>query len=544
MRYRFKEMRKALHLSQKKFADSVGISMSYVNFIEMGYNTPSDKIVDKICCTHGISKRWLTTGYGNMFDKDDEENNSVPKPYEVNDPKRSVVCKNESISNVNIRKRLKILRKKLGLSQAEMASKLGIQIYYVSWIETGKKQLKEGEIANICDIFNVRIDWLIEGTGKMFEGGGPTIPLNDDGAIEAGEKLKELREGVGLTQKEFAKQAGLNRWHIVLAEQGTRLLNDEQIKRICDTFDIKEETLKFSKRNLVKKISRIGKKDEVFNTNYELIPMDLRNKLRGEELANLVDLLYQRYEDGKSFVAQKNQDPAPSAPYVGQKFGKLTITEFCPRKPRELQRVIAKCDCGTVKEYRLDSLISGNTKSCGCSKRLDLTGKRFGKLTVIAYAGLDEEQKCSMWKCRCDCGKITTVRGGSLTYGTTKSCGCEFSKFTPNAITDQVDGTRINSLLYTKHNNNTSGHVGVSFNKRRQKWEAYIQFKGYLYHLGLYEDIQDAIKARERAEKEKHGAFMEWFQKTHPEEWERVLKTKKDNIQSSGIPAKNSEEEL
>ena len=255
------------------------------------------------------------------------------------------------------------------------------------------------------------------------------------------------------------------------------------------------------------------------------------------ELASLVDLLYQRYEDGKSFVAQKN-------PYVGQKFGKLTITEFCPRKPRELQRVIAKCDCGTVKEYRLDSLISGNTKSCGCSKRLDLTGKRFGKLTVIAYAGVDEEQKCSMWKCRCDCGKITTVRGGSLTYGTTKSCGCEFSKFTPNAITDQVDGTRINSLLYTKQSNNTSGHVGVSFNKRRQKWEAYIQFKGYLYHLGLYEDIQDAIKARERAEKEKHGAFMEWFQKTHPEEWERVMKTKKDSIQSSGIPAKNSKEEL
>nr|DAJ90910.1 MAG TPA: hypothetical protein [Caudoviricetes sp.] len=213
--------------------------------------------------------------------------------------------------------------------------------------------------------------------------------------------------------------------------------------------------------------------------------------------------------------------------YIGRKFGKLTVISYCPRKPRELQRVVAKCDCGTVKEYRLSSLTCGNTTSCGCIRRLKLEGKRFGKLTVIAYAGMDKKQKCSMWECRCDCGKVCTVRGSSLTDGNTKSCGCEFSKFTPSAITDQTDGTRINSLLYTKHANNTSGHVGVSFNKRRQKWEAYIQFRGYKYHLGMYEDIQDAIRMRERAEKEKHGAFLEWFKEAYPEEWAQILKTKK-----------------
>lgn len=535
MRYRFKEMRKALHLSQKKFADSVGISLGYVNFIEMGYNNPSDKLIDKICNIHGISKRWLTTGVGNMFDEGNEEKfNALP----------SAVCENDHISNVEVGERLKILRRKLDLTQAEMASKLGISINYISWFETGRKRLKEDKIAAICDIFNVKRDWLIEGEGEMFGCEGPNIPLNNSGAIGAGKEIKKLREELNLTQKEFGERIGLNKCYVVLAEQGIRPLKDIEIKKVCTALKIKEDDLAFSRHNQIKKLSRIGNKNEIFDDNYARIPEELQDKLNPEELASLVDLLYQRYEDGKSFVAQKNQDPAPSAPYVGQKFGKLTITEFCPRKPRKLQRVIAICDCGTVKEYRLDSLTSGNTRSCGCSKRLDLTGKRFGKLTVIAYAGVDEEQKCSMWKCRCDCGKITTVRGGSLTYGTTKSCGCEFSKFTPNAITDQVDGTRINSLLYTKQSNNTSGHVGVSFNKRRQKWEAYIQFKGYLYHLGLYEDIQDAIKARERAEKEKHGAFMEWFQKTHPEEWERVMKTKKDNIRSSGIPAKNSKEEL
>ena len=58
--------------------------------------------------------------------------------------------------------------------------------------------------------------------------------------------------------------------------------------------------------------------------------------------------------------------------YIGRKFGKLTVISYCPRKPRELQRVVAKCDCGTVKEYRLSSLTCGNTTSCGCIRRLKL----------------------------------------------------------------------------------------------------------------------------------------------------------------------------
>lgn len=533
MRSRFKEMRKALHLSQKKFADSVGFSISCINFIEMGYSNPSQRLINKICRVHGISKRWLTTGDGDMFDKDDTLEEFKP----VNGSKK-FLDDNKDIGSAGVIERLIELRKKLGLSQAEMAGKMWIPLGYMSQFETGRKEMNESLINAICDTFNVRSDWLIEGDGDMFGREGPNIPPNDSGAVEAGKKLKELRERLSLSQEELAKRAGLTKWSVVLAEQGTRLLKDTEIKKVCGALGVKEGRLIFNRYNLVKKMSKVGKDEEIFDDNFSKIPYGLRKKLAPGELASLVDLLHQRYEDGKSFAEQKNQTTISSAPYIGQKFGKLTILEFCPRKPRELQRVIAKCDCGTVKEYRLSSLTSGNTTSCGCVRRLDLQGKRFGKVLVIAYAGMDKKQGCSMWKCQCDCGKVFVTRGSSLTDGNTKSCGCEFSKFTPNAITDQVDGTRINALLYTKHNNNTSGHVGVSFNKRRQKWEAYIQFKGYLYHLGLYEDIQDAIKAREQAEEEKHGAFLEWFQKTHPEEWERVQKTKKSKKQSGDTPAK------
>ncbi len=53
----------------------------------------------------------------------------------------------------------------------------------------------------------------------------------------------------------------------------------------------------------------------------------------------------------------------------------------------------------------------------------ELTGLRFGKLRVVARAG-SSDAGSPMWRCRCDCGKITVVTGGGLNGGKTQSCGC------------------------------------------------------------------------------------------------------------------------
>lgn len=53
----------------------------------------------------------------------------------------------------------------------------------------------------------------------------------------------------------------------------------------------------------------------------------------------------------------------------------------------------------------------------------DLTGKRFGKLTVLRMSHRDSRRQYH-WICQCECGNIATVRGNSLTRGNTKSCGC------------------------------------------------------------------------------------------------------------------------
>ena len=56
-------------------------------------------------------------------------------------------------------------------------------------------------------------------------------------------------------------------------------------------------------------------------------------------------------------------------------------------------------------------------------KKLDLTGQRFGMLTVLTEAGRDTGGRV-LWECLCDCGKKNIVRSSNLVKRRVTSCGC------------------------------------------------------------------------------------------------------------------------
>lgn len=62
-------------------------------------------------------------------------------------------------------------------------------------------------------------------------------------------------------------------------------------------------------------------------------------------------------------------------------------------------------------------------KNRGGHNKIELTGKRFGKLIVLSDTGR-RKSKRPIWKCKCDCGKEVEVLGKYLLVGDTKSCGC------------------------------------------------------------------------------------------------------------------------
>lgn len=64
---------------------------------------------------------------------------------------------------------------------------------------------------------------------------------------------------------------------------------------------------------------------------------------------------------------------------------------------------------------------------------IDLTGKVFGRLTVIEQRGNSGGK--ALWACVCSCGRETVVRGVHLRSGRQVSCGCWKSENTARAMT-------------------------------------------------------------------------------------------------------------
>lgn len=60
---------------------------------------------------------------------------------------------------------------------------------------------------------------------------------------------------------------------------------------------------------------------------------------------------------------------------------------------------------------------------------IDLTGKKFGDFTVIAFS--KRIKKNVFWKCLCKCGREREVRAGNLRSGNSTNCGCGRTKRTP-----------------------------------------------------------------------------------------------------------------
>lgn len=75
-------------------------------------------------------------------------------------------------------------------------------------------------------------------------------------------------------------------------------------------------------------------------------------------------------------------------------------------------------------------------------KFIDLTGQRFGRLTVISKKEYRDSRRPRIkWHCVCDCGKEVDILGANLTSGHTQSCGCLNSELT----------TERNSEIFVKH---------------------------------------------------------------------------------------------
>ncbi len=67
MNNRIRELRKTLNLSQKEFAERIGLKQNAISYMEKSGATVTEQNIKTICSQFSVNENWLRTGSGRMF---------------------------------------------------------------------------------------------------------------------------------------------------------------------------------------------------------------------------------------------------------------------------------------------------------------------------------------------------------------------------------------------------------------------------------------------------------------------------------------------
>lgn len=165
---------------------------------------------------------------------------------------------------------------------------------------------------------------------------------------------------------------------------------------------------------------------------------------------------------------------------LNKKFGQLTVVEYLGQddtlksRPHRYDTV---CDCGAHKVCGRQTLMNGDTQSCGCkrsqnaARRLEsMVGQTFNRWTVLRYVGervsKSGKSKSYMYECQCVCGKIKLVHGSHLRRGVNQSCGCLQKEVVSKAATDDLTGRRYEYLTVIERAPNIETSASVRWRCR------------------------------------------------------------------------------
>lgn len=222
---------------------------------------------------------------------------------------------------------------------------------------------------------------------------------------------------------------------------------------------------------------------------------------------------------------------------IGQKFNRLLIVkqieDYVTSSGHRFAQYLCECECGN-KIKAIGSLVKKEKiKSCGClhseksrenglankkHNTYDLSGE-FGIGYTLSgekfYFDLEDYDKIKdyCWHINKNGYVKTNKQGNSFIHNLILpdikrvdhiKTENKFDNRKSNLREVTVSQNGMNSKL---NKNNTSGVTGVSWNKQKNKWNAYIMIDRKKYNLGYFDVFVDAVKVRKEAEEEYFGEF-------------------------------------
>lgn len=165
---------------------------------------------------------------------------------------------------------------------------------------------------------------------------------------------------------------------------------------------------------------------------------------------------------------------------IGDKFDQLTIVKNLGLSHGR-KVWLCSCSCGKTCTRKQGSLLKAAklNRSCGClkgkEKIKDISGKKFGRLTVTKYVGRYGVAG-SLWECQCDCGKIVQRPKANLGNGS-NSCGCikiEMLQSPNRTNTVKRQCKSVINSVYSVYKSGASRR-GIEFNIEKEDFEKLIK---------------------------------------------------------------------
>ena len=140
---------------------------------------------------------------------------------------------------------------------------------------------------------------------------------------------------------------------------------------------------------------------------------------------------------------------------TGQKFGELTVVAPTAKRKEGLIVWACRCSCGSYAEASRRQLIRGYRTKCAHHRYQTMLKKNYHELVVVRIESIQQTMKAY---CLCSCGQSCWVRCENLLNGHTKSCGHRKKKDYRQRVAGVIPG----KLQSKRPKNNSSGHKGVS----------------------------------------------------------------------------------
>lgn len=208
----------------------------------------------------------------------------------------------------------------------------------------------------------------------------------------------------------------------------------------------------------------------------------------------------------------------PRIDITGKKFGRWVVLNPAPPGTLVVPAWFCRCDCGVERVVASRSLRNGASKSCGCLKA---EKNRKPRATVAArLIALSEKEPngCRTWVGSTNADGYASLSVNGRYVGAHRAAWVESNGPIPAGMQiDHMCGNRACievthlNIVTPKSNkqfnsrlrgNNTTGYRGVSFNKQKGAFVAYLRVEGKRMHLGYFPTAEEAGIAAESARRE------------------------------------------